>query len=245
MYLTALLIGLMGSVHCVAMCSPITLLIGGNKTTMSFIAQRLQYNIGRLIGYAVLGVMAGFFGQLFSLFGWQRWITVIFGIALLLSLLIFGTKAIHYPSFRFLKNIAIWLKKRFGFIYKRDTPFKGFIIGVLNGFLPCGLVYMALLGATTTSTFTESIFYMLMFGLGTWPMMLIVSFSGGWLNRKLRITRLKLLPYLIAILFIVRGLGLGIPYLSPAVEQRNVNEGIPVCVIQCPSDAASVVSHIL
>ncbi len=219
----------MGSLHCVTMCSPITLLIGQAKSRNTFIMQRLQYNLGRLLGYSILGIFAGLFGQLISMVGWQRWISILLGVLFLIVLLVFGSAKIHNPPIKALHRFTLWLKIRFGHIYKLQSPVKGFLIGLLNGFLPCGLVYMALLGASTAAHFGESIIFMLVFGFGTWPIMLLISFSGGMLQQKLKNTTFRLAPYIIAILFIIRGMGLGIPYISPTINTNSLDQSIPVC----------------
>ena len=214
MYLTAALIGLVGSLHCLAMCSSITLLIGGDRMTKSFVLQRILYNVGRLVGYAVLGVLVGLLGMLAWFFGVQQWLSVILGIVLMLSLLLFGIQVIHNPTWKPLLKLTTWLKRSFSKVYQWDNSFKGLSIGVLNGFLPCGLVYMALMGAMSMSSVAESIVYMVVFGLGTWPMMLAVSVFGGWFKLRISTTALRYIPYVIALLFILRGLDLGIPYVS-------------------------------
>ncbi len=229
MFISALLIGIMGSLHCVVMCSPITLLIGNSKSKTNFILQRLQYNIGRLLGYGILGIFAGLFGQLIAIFGLQRWVSILIGAVILIALLLFGSEKIHNPPFKSLSYLTNWLKNQFGFIYKSNSSVKGLLIGILNGFLPCGLVYMALLGASTSYTMVQSVLFMIVFGLGTWPVMLFVSFSSGFIQKKLSLTVFRIAPYLIAILFIIRGLGLGIPYLSPTIESNSDENSIPIC----------------
>lgn len=230
MYLSAILIGLVGSLHCIAMCSSITLLIGEQKRSRKYVIQRILYNVGRLIGYGTLGMLAGLFGRVVWFFGLQQWFTIGFGIILLVGLIIYGSKSIHNPSWKPLLKMTTWLKRSFSKAYQWESSMKGLFIGVLNGFLPCGLVYMALIGAMSMTTFTSSILYMIAFGLGTWPMMLAVSFFGGWITSKMNLKTLKVVPYVIALLFIIRGLDLGIPYLSPKINLTN-DQQISTCVV--------------
>jgi len=230
MYTTAVLIGLMGSLHCVTMCSSITLLIGVKNKSSSYVIQRILYNVGRLVGYATLGLLAGLFGRLAWFFGAQQWFTIGFGVLLLVSLLLYGSKSIHNPTWKPLIKFTSYLKRAFSKVYQWESPFKGLMIGVLNGFLPCGLVYMALIGAISMGSFEGAVGYMVLFGIGTWPMMLAVSFFGGWVKSKMNLNTLKVVPYVIALLFILRGLDLGIPYLSPKMEMTmHNNTDIPVC----------------
>jgi sulfite exporter TauE/SafE len=229
MYISAILIGLIGSLHCVAMCSSITLLIGGQARSKDYVIQRALYNTGRLIGYANLGVLAGLFGRVAWFFGIQQWFTIGFGVVLLIALILYGSKSIHNPTWKPLIKMTTLLKRSFSKVYQWESPVKGLFIGLLNGFLPCGLVYMALIGAMSMTSFTSSIIYMVAFGLGTWPMMLAVSFFGGWVKSKMNLKTLKIVPYVIALLFILRGLDLGIPYLSPRINSSN-DQTISTCI---------------
>jgi len=212
------------------MCSSITLLIGGQQRSKKYVVQRLLYNVGRLIGYAALGVLAGLFGRIAWFFGIQQWFTIGFGLILLIGLIIYGSKSIHNPTWKPLIKMTTWLKRSFSKVYQWESSAKGLLIGVLNGFLPCGLVYMALIGSMSMTSFTSSIVYMIAFGLGTWPMMLSVSFFGGWVKSKMNLKTLKIVPYVIALLFILRGLDLGIPYLSPKLNLANEEQPISTCI---------------
>ena len=100
-----------------------------------------------------------------------------------------------------------------------------FFIGLVNGLLPCGLVYMALAGAVATTSVVKSSLFMAAFGLGTLPLMWGVSFFGSFINVQTRVIIRRAYPYLMvgmAFLLILRGLGLDIPFLSPAF---HMNEG--------------------
>lgn len=230
MYLSALLIGFLGSMHCIAMCSPVTLLLGKNQRSIEFIIQRLSYNTGRIIGYSILGVVAGVFGKVINLVGLQQWISIALGVSLLILVLIYGSSKFYNPSFQPLQKLANLLRTKFSTIYKSELKIKGLLIGLLNGFLPCGLVYMAVLGAITMDTIANSIIYMIVFGFGTWPMMLVVSFLSGKILKFSNVNLLRVVPVIIAVLFIVRGLGLGIPYISPNNVPIQNENNITDCV---------------
>lgn len=91
-------------------------------------------------------------------------------------------------------------------------------MGLLNGLLPCGLVYVACAGATATGHPWSGARYMLVFGAGTVPLMLAISLSGRLVPSALRLKLRQAVPIcilLVAALLILRGLSLGIPYLSP------------------------------
>ena len=97
-----------------------------------------------------------------------------------------------------------------------------FIIGVLNGFLPCGLVYMAIAGAYSNYDIVNAMIFMLFFGLGTFPMMLSISFFGKHLKNKINVRKMfPFIAFIMGVLFIVRGLELNIPYLSPLFKKNN------------------------
>jgi len=98
------------------------------------------------------------------------------------------------------------------------------MIGVANGFLPCGMVYLAIAGALGTGSIKGGIFFMMLFGIGTIPLMLAVTWFGLVVNINIRNTVRKITPFFIAligILLILRGLNLNIPYLSPLLESMS------------------------
>ena len=105
----------------------------------------------------------------------------------------------------------------------RERSYKGlFLIGLGNGLLPCGLVYLAIAGAIGAGSVSLGIAFMVCFGLGTLPMMLLISWIGNVFTLAIRNKMNKLIPYIIVIIgiiFILRGLTLGIPYLSPPKEK--------------------------
>ncbi len=108
-----------------------------------------------------------------------------------------------------------------------------FIIGFLNGFLPCGFVYMALIGSISMGNTIYGSFYMILFGLGTVPMMSLAPIFGNFINLNIRNKIQKAIPVfvvIIGILFILRGLGLGIPYISPADGKLKISESPMECI---------------
>ena len=133
----------------------------------------------------------------------------------LFSLFHISLKSIQNPL---LKGFAL-LKNALGRQLTKKTLSSSFTIGFLNGFLPCGLVYTALFGALTMGNLWGSIGYMTAFGMGTIPLMLLLVLLGDFLPVALRRQLNQWLPIvviIVGILFILRGLGLGIAYLSPA-----------------------------
>lgn len=221
LWLTAILTGLFGSFHCAGMCGPIAFALPGSRENgLGFYAGRTVYNLGRIFTYSLLGVVSGALGLSVKLAGIQQGLSIGIGVAMIAGV-IWSTwikPAASLNPFQWIP--AAWLKKLFN-----DNSLKGpFLIGILNGFLPCGFVYMALLGATVTQDIWEGALFMFLFGMGTFPMMFGVSLLGQLLSseRRSRMRKLSpLLAILLASLFILRGLNLGIPYLSPQLQQQE------------------------
>lgn len=220
--------GLAGSLHCLGMCGPIALAlpVGGfsfGKTLFS----RLVYNSGRILTYSTLGLILGFIGNQFLLAGFQRQLSVLLGVFVLFNLFFTGI-----PSLSHKLGFVSALKKHFSTFLKSKKISSFFILGILNGFLPCGLVYVALAGATASSSPLSGMLYMFLFGLGTTPMMMGITmimplFTLGF-RRKIQ----KILPVytlILGLLLIIRGANLGIPYLSPLLEKITNTTDIPVC----------------
>ena len=215
---TAFLLGLVGSLHCAGMCGPIAMAqpVTG-RTTTAFVTGRVAYNGGRITTYALMGSLFGVIGSSFALLGVQRWVSLIAGIAILVVL---------FASWRHRANVQFsrWvgtLKMLLGKALRRTGFGATFLLGNLNGLLPCGLVYAACAGAAATGSAGNGMIYMLAFGLGTLPMMLAVGLAGKQLQLALRFRFEKLIPVClvtVAVLLIVRGMALGIPYLSPALD---------------------------
>ncbi|WP_299012604.1 sulfite exporter TauE/SafE family protein [uncultured Polaribacter sp.] len=219
MFLSALIFGLLGSFHCVGMCGPIAFMMPidrVNKTKGFF--QILSYHLGRLLTYSLIGLLFGFLGKGFFLFGFQQQISIIAGI-LMIAFIVFPRLFKKITFSAKLTSIIGKLKNALGKELKKKGNDTFFTIGFLNGFLPCGLVYMALFGAlATTNAFSGSL-YMFLFGLGTIPLMTSVVYLGNFTKGAFRKKLQKAIPVLvvcIGLLFIIRGLGLGIPYVSPA-----------------------------
>lgn len=213
--LTAFMLGFAGSLHCAGMCGPIVLampLAGVGRITQ--ITGRLAYNGGRIVTYGVLGIVFGVFGQMLSMVGVQRWVSIGAGTLILLCLFAWplrGSKSlISRPVSR--------LKFALGGLLHRRTVGSQFLFGGLNGLLPCGLVYVACAAAATTGTIISGVQYMVVFGLGTVPMMFGLGLAGRLLHARLQGRVQRVIPVALAVmgvLLILRGMSLGIPFLSP------------------------------
>lgn len=225
MLTSALVLGLLGSLHCLGMCGPIAFMLPlDQENTIKKTTQLSIYHVGRLLAYGVIGVLFGTLGKGLELFGIQQKLSIGIGVLMIILVLI-PTKYLNgHKVFQPIYSILGKVKSRLGSELKKKTPDAFLTIGFLNGFLPCGLVYIALLGAVAMGSPWEGGLYMMLFGLGTVPLMSAVVYSKGLIKGPVRSKIQKLIPVfvvIIGILFIVRGLGLGIPYVSPKPAAGN------------------------
>ena len=228
--ISALILGLMGSFHCAGMCGPIAIALPlhGNTVPQKIFGGAL-YNVGRTITYGVMGAIFGLLGQGISMIGFQQKVSVIMGAVMIISVLFPVLFRNQYRIDKSWFSLVGKLKKSIGQMFSVRSFSSMFFIGLLNGLLPCGLVYIAIAGAIGTGDVAQGTLYMILFGLGTIPMMLAISLAGNMMGLALRNRINKLIPVLVVVvglLFILRGLDLGIPYLSPEkqrIEQKFEN----------------------
>jgi sulfite exporter TauE/SafE len=236
MLYTALVLGLLGSFHCIGMCGPIAFVLPVDKTSnrKAFTGSFL-YHFGRLLSYGLIGVLFGLLGRGLYLAGFQQRLSILIGVVMILVVLIrtrhLNRFAISRPLYQFIGKV----KSKLG-LYLNKTSYKSlFLIGFFNGFLPCGLVYMAVLGSVSTGNALEGATYMIVFGLGTVPLMTAAIFLGNFLKISIRKRIQRAIPIfvvLIGILFILRGMGLGIPYISPPDTKLILTNEANSCVSQ-------------
>ena len=228
--LSALVLGLMGSFHCAGMCGPIAIALPlhGNTILQKIFGGSL-YNLGRTITYGIMGALFGMLGQGIHLLGFQQKVSVVMGALMIISVLFPAFFRSQYSLDKSLFSFVGKLKKSIGKLFAVRSFQSLFFIGLLNGLLPCGLVYIAIAGAIGTGSTAEGALYMILFGLGTIPMMLGISLAGNLLGLAVRQKINKIIPVLVVVvglLFVLRGLDLGIPYLSPKkqmIEQKFEN----------------------
>lgn len=218
---TAFILGLAGSWHCLGMCGPIAIALPAyGSQQWGLLGSRVLYNSGRTITYTLLGLLFGVIGLSIQLAGLQQAVSIILGVLLLLAAFSFWKPESLLLKSRLLQPMVLRLKKGLGQWLKKRGVSAALITGMLNGLLPCGLVYVAVAGAVTTGSIVNSGLYMMAFGLGTFPLMLVISLFGHNLPLNIRRIFSKVIPAVMAIfaiLLILRGLDLGIPFLSPAL----------------------------
>lgn len=216
-YQIAFLVGLFGSVHCIGMCGPLAFAVPVSRGgRWLFLWDKLVYQLGRTISYVLIGLIAGAIGRQLWLLGLQRGISIASGALILLAALarllrfslISSTAA--KPAALINRALIYALNQRWGHIF----------IGILNGFLPCGFVYLALAGALNTASALNAAQYMFWFGIGTLPLMFLAAVGSGFVTAPARRRLNLVIPYFMLFLgawFILRGLSLNIPYLSPVI----------------------------
>lgn len=209
------MLGLAGSLHCAGMCGPLTLALPATGSgPVGFITGRLAYNFGRITTYTALGVVIGWLGRSLALAGVQRWVSMAAGIAIIAGLVLS-----HRASGAGLTAAAVrQLKNALGTVLRKRSISSLWTLGLLNGLLPCGMVYAAAAGAMATGGWLSGISYMALFGLGTLPVMLGISLSGTAIPVAMRLRLQQLVPIsaaVVGVLLILRGMSLGIPYISP------------------------------
>lgn len=222
-FITPLTIGLIGSFHCIGMCGPIVVALPlKNRNFLSKISGALLYNSGRIITYGILGLLFGLLGRGIHMAGFQRWTSIVLGSAMIVSVLfpfVFREKITIGKLFSgFAARLIMSFKKWFS----SRSFFSLFIIGLLNGLLPCGLVYVAIAGAINSGTVISGAVFMIFFGMGTVPLLLTATMASNLIGQTIRIRMQKVVPYFVfflGVLFILRGMSLGIPYISPTEEK--------------------------
>ncbi|MCX6221466.1 MAG: sulfite exporter TauE/SafE family protein [Bacteroidia bacterium] len=219
--ITAFLLGLMGSLHCVGMCGPIALSLPlqGN-TILRKIWGSTLWSLGRIVTYSLMGALFGLIGAGFKMLGYQQIISIAIGVGMILSVILPSL----FKKFTFGALLSIFnpIRKGMQRLFQEKNNRALFLIGIFNGLLPCGLVYFAIAGAIASADLVSAVGYMALFGLGTLPMLLLISLLGNVISQSLRNPINKIIPIvivLIGMIFILRGLSLGIPYLSPPKEK--------------------------
>lgn len=214
------ILGVTGSLHCIGMCGPLSLALPMHHLSKAGkFFSLLIYQLGRIITYSLLGALVGLAGRGFWRSGYQQWFSISLGILVLslAALYFLFQRKIKLPIidrwYRFIQTIIIRI------LEQRSSPFGFLLLGMANGLLPCGMVYVATAAAITFTEMSSSIGFMAAFGAGTLPAMMLVGFGAGMLSLSARKLFRKSVPVFIAatgVLLILRGMNLGIPFISPA-----------------------------
>lgn len=230
--ITALTIGLVGSLHCIGMCGPIAVALPlGRKGWADKALGSLLYNVGRAITYGMIGALFGLLGKGLHFAGLQQWASVVMGVVMIVSVIfpvVFREK-IKIGSLT--SGYSARLIARFRELFGQHSHRNLFVIGLLNGLLPCGLVYVAVAGAINTNDLAAGALFMVVFGLGTLPVMMALSLIGNMISGGVRTKLANVVPVFIVMLgivFILRGMALGIPYISPKSQMLTPEKEMKV-----------------
>ncbi|MFT3682160.1 MAG: sulfite exporter TauE/SafE family protein [Ferruginibacter sp.] len=216
---TGLLIGFMGSFHCIGMCGPLALSLPVNSSSSSaarMIAVSL-YNLGRAFTYASIGFFSGIIGNSFLVNGYQQAFSILLGTVVLFIWFSHYVKPFSFSNPFHLKVKQVLVK----LLSIKKNCITYFLFGVANGLLPCGLVYLAVFSAMAAGTPAGGALLMFMFGMATFPLMFSFMILGKHFSFSFRTKLKKLTPLFVimmCMLLVLRGLNLNIPYISPAIE---------------------------
>lgn len=237
----ALTLGFFGSLHCIGMCGPLALALlptklptkGGQSGWARLALGSLLYNFGRVMTYSMLGLLFGLLGGAARLAGMQQFLSIATGVVILLWLVLPKYLTQRREASHRAAAVLARLKLSLNRLLRSHRFAAPFGVGLLNGLLPCGFVYLALAGALAQPSITRSILFMALFGLGTMPAMLAIMLPKGWLSPARRGSLRRVMPVgtgIVAVLLIVRGLALGVPYLSPQLASSPAAQtAAPAC----------------
>ena len=219
--IAGLILGITSNLHCIGMCGPIAMAIPVNRTSnWTILGGILQYNLGRILTYSLLGILVGSIGFTVNTFGFLQWLSIIAGVFMILFAWrkwIAAKLDAKLPMF----GIQRWVGQGLGKVIASRSPFKLPLLGMLNGMLPCGMVYVAMINALLAGHPLSSSAAMIAFGLGTLPSMIAVGFAANRISASMRQKISKAVPYmltLVGILIVLRGMNLDIPFISPKVS---------------------------
>ena len=221
----AITLGLLSSFHCLGMCGPIAFVLPvGQRTKSAKILGISSYNLGRITTYSVLGLLIGFFGEGLRFMGISQLLSIVLGVALILYV-VFAKRLVKINVHnKYAYQFNAFVKAKLSVFLKRKTNSGLYVLGLLNGLIPCGVVFIALQGALLQTKLLNSALFMLVFGIGTIPMLFSVTYLSNTFKPVTKLKINKIMPYLtvlIALLLIVRGANLDIPYLSPNYDEQT------------------------
>lgn len=228
------ILGLAGSFHCIGMCGPIALALPLDRQSPgTMLLGILATNLGRIITYMALGFVIGTIGYSIQLFRIFQVLSVLFGIGLIL--IAWRKQWLKRLEFR-APGLQNRISKKISLLLRQKGTFKLFGIGLLNGLLPCGMIFLALANSLLAKNPIGSAAAMASFGLGTLPALLGVGFFAQRINQAFRAKLTNAFPYILSVIglmVILRGANLGIPVLSPKMEDQTKTEGKKTLVIEC------------
>ncbi len=226
--ISGFVLGTAGSLHCIGMCGPLSLALPiQHLSRAKKFFSLLLYQFGRIITYSAIGLVFGLAGRRIYIAGYQQYFSIIMGTLIIgLSILYFlRHKTIHL---KFLNRFYFFVQRQIATLLKSAIRPSGFLLmGMANGLLPCGMIYIALAATLSFTEVFQSVGFMAMFGAGTLPAMMLAGYAGQMIKPGWRISLQKLVPVFISamgILLVLRGMNLGIPFISPELQQSPVDQ---------------------
>lgn len=215
--------GLLGSVHCIGMCGPLVMALPiSHLTGFQKLVSTILYHLGKIMTYGFLGLIVGFFGKQIPFYNVQQHLSIVIGSLMLIYVVwVFYLHPKKKLGFLHIDWIQKPIVSTLGKLLKQNKVGSFFFIGLLNGLLPCGMIYLALASAWANQSVVQSGLFMVFFGLGTIPALLLVAFGSQVIGFAFRQRLQKALPYMLTsmgIVLILRGMNLGIPFISPMIE---------------------------
>lgn len=208
---TALVLGFVGSFHCVGMCGPLAMSLPRSSSRLSSLSlNALVYNSGRIFTYSIFGLLFGVLGTQITISGFQGWLSILLGVSIVSGVLLKRYFKSHKQP-PFYKKLNECITVYYGILMRKSSFSALFGMGLLNGLLPCAFVYSGLAVAVLTQSPYHSMAYMALFGLGTFPAMYFMYLAPSILSLDLRNSIKKLIPYLafsLGVFLIVRGVAL-------------------------------------
>lgn len=209
------------------MCGPIAFSLGLNpQNKLDFTIRNLTYQFGRVTTYTILGVLLGIIGYGVSFAGLQNPLSIAAGVMMILMALLPKNLGANNFGMNAFSKIMYQIKTGLGKFLRRKNYSSLYITGLLNGLLPCGAVYAALTGAIAMGSVAGGAVFMFFFGVGTIPLMFASVIAGNIISIQSRQRILKFLPWLmilLGVLFILRGLELNIPFISPSEGSMQID----------------------
>lgn len=212
----ALTLGFFGSLHCIGMCGPLAIAFCDrpSQSVATKLFYSITYNLGRTLTYSLLGVVFGLIGSMLILASLQKVISIVLGVLFVLSFLMTIDIDNTLNRIGWVNRIYQKVQYTMSNLLNRSKRYPPFLLGVVNGVLPCGLVYLAIAGAMSRGGMFSGALFMMCFGLGTIPAMLGLTMSMQLVSAKRLMGIRRVIPYVtlvFGIFLIYRGIVVDMP----------------------------------
>lgn len=219
------ILGAAGSLHCIGMCGPLSLALPVHHLSkVNRFFSLLSYQFGRIVTYSLFGFALGWAGTRIYIGGYQQLFSIVMGLLIITTAILYFLHK-RFFHLRLFDRFYFQVQKIIRTLLVSSRSASGFfLVGMANGLLPCGMIYIAMASALSFHSVTQSTVFMALFGLGTLPAMMLVAYAGQIIKPELRFSVQKMIPYfitIVGILLLLRGMNLGIPYISPVIPTAS------------------------